>query len=106
MMELHKIPSLVNHYFHHLNEDTASAELSFVDFLEMHYGDSSAHRNEENHEDLPLFHACCATVFFVAEEVIDMVYGETNHKRTFFPLYAIDYSYSAGKGIFQPPRLA
>lgn len=101
--ELCKLPSLVGHYTEHKLE---SKNLSFTDFILMHYNETSNHRNEENHEDLPLFHTCCGSVvLFVTENVFQNVTWITEPQQmpvTFIPNH---YNYNFHHTIFQPPRL-
>jgi len=101
--EMHKIPSLLHHYHQHKQE--SAQQLSFIDFLTMHYEDSSAHKHQENHEDLPLFHGCCNTPLFISEL----------SKITIFKPCCITieqsievnshYCYRLNQSIFQPPRV-
>lgn len=101
MHELNKVPTLVQHYFHHTREEKQI--LSFTEFMLMHYGDSE-HKNQENHEDLPLFSHSCGCHLFVHEEMV-----------TSEPLLSLsqtiqgthitgDYFLIQAKGIFQPPK--
>lgn len=101
--ELFKLPSLVGHYTEHKME---SKNLSFADFLLMHYNDNSNHRDEENHEDLPLFHTCCSVViFFVTENVLHQLKSIVEAPilpATYIPSH---YEYNFHHTVFQPPRL-
>lgn len=61
--ELFKAANLFAHFMQHLEEDS---ELSFTDFLAMHYGDSSSHASsaehgnqlpfKSHHNSVPLIH--------------------------------------------------
>jgi hypothetical protein len=102
--QLNKLPSLVNHYRHHVEEhDTAS----FSEFIALHYGDDSNHKTEENHQDLPLYHVSGTTLIVMFQEfpanigpVPELTFIEhTPYKQE---LYS---SLNPGT-IFQPPRLA
>jgi hypothetical protein len=101
--QLNKLPFLVNHYRHHVEEhDTAS----FSEFITLHYGEDPTHRNEENHQDLPLYHVSGTVLIIMLQkftssivEVPELAFVEfTAHKQQ---LYA---SLNPGT-IFQPPRL-
>lgn len=50
--ELAKISALVHHYRHHV-QDHGQTDLSFVDFLVLHYGQPGADQDNE-HSELPL----------------------------------------------------
>ena len=49
--ELAKLPDLVQHYQLHLQK--ADGPISFLTFLQMHYGAGSAHKGTEDHSKLP-----------------------------------------------------
>ncbi len=103
--ELQKVPMLIEHYQHHIQEHDG-AQLSFTDFLWMHYSNSSSHKTEESHEDLPLYHQCCACQFFIAEERLEFVAvgrSETPAPTEHLPDKYFHQPYSA---IFQPPRFS
>lgn len=49
--ELAKVPGLIGHYRHHVADH---GSISFLDFLNLHYGNPShRHDREEHHEELP-----------------------------------------------------
>ncbi|MES2780685.1 MAG: hypothetical protein V4651_12395 [Bacteroidota bacterium] len=101
--ELHKIPALIHHYKHH-QETPGHGQLSFSDFLAMHYNQNSAHKQEEDHEDLPLFHTCCVNILFVSE-TIQIVLNATISEPSLQPKEVKnEYNYSLHHTIFQPPR--
>lgn len=103
MGELQKIPMLIGHYQHHLQEHDGD-QLSFTAFLWMHYGDSSSHKTEESHDDLPLFHQCCACQFFIAEELFVFSVASNTEDPT-HPEHLFDpYFHQPYNAIFQPPR--
>lgn len=99
--ELNKLPSLVQHYFHHQQEHDAG--ISVIDFIAMHYGESE-HTKEENHEDLPLFHSLCTCLLFV----------HVSDNQLFQPLvfaqaithadFQDAYFFLSHRAIFQPPK--
>jgi hypothetical protein len=101
LQELNKIPVLVQHYFHHTQEENQS--LSFAEFLLMHYGNSE-HRNQENHEDLPLFTHHCGCQFFVHQEVYFNEPQGVLIASAIQPYQPKSYDVLHDKGIFQPPR--
>jgi hypothetical protein len=101
--ELHSIPSLISHFNEHKQHSTKS--FSFVDFLEMHYNESSKHKQEENHDDLPLFHHCNVTPVFIAEQVLSIHFCSI----VYFPVHSTEvtcfYEFKTHQPVFQPPRL-
>jgi hypothetical protein len=100
--ELNKIPTLVQHYFHHTQEE--KQQLSFSEFLLMHYGNSE-HRNQEDHDDLPLFAHHCSCQLFVHQEVYFNEPQGIPVVSTSLPYQPKSYSILPDKGIFQPPRV-
>lgn len=102
--QLNKLPSLVNHYRHHVEEHDTT---SFAEFISIHYGDNSSHRNEEDHGDLP-FYQISGTVMLVLVQEFPIVNLELASNPAIEHTSYKDQSYSFKKsgGIFQPPRLA
>jgi hypothetical protein len=99
--ELNKIPSLIQHYNHHKTEH--AEVISFVDFLALHYGNST-HNKEEDHGDLPFFDSLCTCLLFV-HTVQQQVYFAS----TFIvPLVSFElsnnYHLLHHESIFQPPK--
>ncbi|MES2558636.1 MAG: hypothetical protein V4590_02780 [Bacteroidota bacterium] len=103
MAELHKIPALINHYKHHQNGG-GHEQMSFTAFLAMHYDRNSAHKEEEDHGDLPLFHSCCVNVLFVAETTTIVLWIKETEPALLPVEVKNQYSYSLHHTIFQPPR--
>ncbi len=101
--EMQKIPMLVEHYHHHLEEHDGE-QLSFTSFLWMHYSDASSHKTEESHEDLPLYHQCCACQFFIAEELFEFVAPGHNETPAYTAQLTNTYFHQPYSAIFQPPR--
>jgi hypothetical protein len=102
--QLQKLPSLLNHYAHHQAEHEVS---DFASFLFLHYGDQSAHKSEENHEDLPLFQMSNFATLLIMQEL--PVFAFIPQDITQVPhQHFLDQTYSFTRigGIFQPPRLA
>lgn len=54
--ELGKLPSLLEHYREHRSE---TPQISFLQFLELHYGEqAAAHNGAHDHSDLPMKNGC------------------------------------------------
>jgi hypothetical protein len=105
MAELQKIPMLIGHYQHHLEEHDGD-QLSFTSFLWMHYGDSSKHKTEESHEDLPLYHQCCACQFFIGEERLEFLAIGRSETPSHSEHLSDTYFHQSFSVIFQPPRFS
>ena len=105
MTELLKVPTLIEHYRHHI-QDHDGEQLSFASFLWMHYGDSSSHKTEESHDDLPLFHQCCVCQFYIAEEFFE--FNQTPHTLSIShpKLTSNAYFHKPYNAVFQPPRFS
>lgn len=103
--ELNKISALVEHYKHH-QEEHNGAELSFANFLWMHYDENSNHKNEENHDGLPLFHHCTSIVFFINETSSSISFKEEFDIISFNRHLTNLYEYNNCHSIFQPPKFS
>lgn len=107
--ELLKAANLFAHYMQHREQDQA---LSFADFLEMHYSDSSAHACASEHKNqLPFksHHASAAMLNFVAiipslEFASIQLWGnEAGTPASYYRPLAASSRVSA---IWQPPKTA
>ena len=101
--QLAKLPSLFNHYAHHQADHEVS---DFASFLLLHYSDESAHKSEENHEDLPLFQMSNFNTLLILQELpvfafITQDITQVVHQQ----LLDQTYSFAPVGGIFQPPRV-
>ena len=96
---------LIEHYKQH-QQESGNQQLGFKDFLIMHYGDASSHKQEENHEDLPLFHSCCVSVLFITNQTELTLLMENDQPRELTTEVKNGYDYSRHHTIFQPPRIA
>jgi hypothetical protein len=100
--ELHKISSLVKHYNEHKSETKEA--LTVMGFLIMHYQNSSKHKQEEDHDDLPLFHNCCTTTPFILGSATTLKTIQPEQIIELNNLVKSHYSFSLYSAIFQPPR--
>lgn len=79
--ELAKLPDLVQHYQLHLQK--ADGPISFLTFLQMHYGANSKHKGAEDHSKLPCLHLH-ASVLLCLPTLLTLEVGEV--KTTAFTL--------------------
>lgn len=101
--QLQRIPNLISHYKHHTQEE--KEQLSFSDFLKIHYIDTSSHKEEESHEELPLFSSCFAHYHvLVVQEQMDWAFSMLVQSLEHTDSYRFHYSYCASVSIFQPPK--
>ncbi len=102
--QLNKLPSLVNHYKHHVEEH---GDISISEFISLHYIDDSAHKEEEDHQDLPFFQMSTTSLVAVSHE-FEIVHPSLPALNTFeLGFYKPNhYSFQDSESIFQPPRLA
>lgn len=100
--ELQKLPSLVNHYQHHLEDHEA---VGFLDFLALHYDSESEHSKSESHEDLPLFQGVSAAFHAITQELFVF---KSNTLFAFGSNYQSleenHYAYTPVGSLFQPPK--
>jgi hypothetical protein len=103
LLQLSKIPSLVAHYHHHVNDE--NEQIGFLDFLVLHYGQNSTHRTAENHDDLPLFFnsTACFVMITNASATPDLAVHFIGYVQPFFA-YTDFYSFDKLTSIFQPPQ--
>jgi hypothetical protein len=102
--QVNKLPSLVNHYRHHLEEH---GTVSISEFISLHYSDDSRHKQEEDHQDLPLFQISPSNIValqqdFYVFQLEAPVAAPIELARVKHNLY----SFRKPGGIFQPPKFA
>jgi hypothetical protein len=102
--QLQKLPSLLKHYAHHQAEHDSG---DFASFLFLHYSDQSAHKSEEDHEDLPLFQMSNVVTLLIMQELPVFAFIAQDITQIAHQHF-LDQTYSFTRigGIFQPPRLA
>ena len=99
--ELPKMIQLVNHY--HQHEQKTSGELSFFEFLVIHYVDSG-HADQEDHSQLPFQHFCNGAFPAVIPYFsVEFNFPEGAHS-LFSSLQLLDPRDSVPP-VFQPPRI-
>ena len=108
--ELYKFPGLIEHFLEHRAEVSG---FSFVDFLQLHYGEEyKTHQSAHNHSQLPgkgsghEQHIACGCSFPGLPVVINLLLripGEGRHALN--PLEKSLHPSSLASGIWQPPRM-
>lgn len=105
LMQLAKMPSLVAHYQHHINDE--NEQISFMDFLVLHYGQNSSHKQSENHDDLPLFTNSGAYLAFISTVSLNHEFTPVqNGSIQLNSAYSENYSFVKLTSIFQPPQFS
>ncbi|MDI1233072.1 MAG: hypothetical protein PSX81_02190 [bacterium] len=108
--ELHqllKIPQLVSHFVQHKKVDS---QISFIDFLTMHYNDSENEISDKQHDNLPFKSHCTIVFHSIIAEVVNtgnsieidsffLIKGTINYKEAF-------YTSRLTESIWQPPKFA
>jgi hypothetical protein len=102
LQELAKVPGLIGHYRHHVADH---GSISFLDFLNLHYGNPShRHDREEHHEELPFktlttdfSGVFCLPVAVLSREAADSFQLTQAVTGTSSPLEAASY-------VWHPPR--
>jgi hypothetical protein len=104
LCELLKLPRLFAHYEEHKRE-VGSTEMTFTDFLFLHYGQSNGHASEQDHHDLPLLHHCCTNSVYISDAGLQPCRLEP--VAVVYPARSGDgYDHQAQRSIFQPPRFS
>ncbi|MCU0444132.1 MAG: hypothetical protein MUE85_04385 [Microscillaceae bacterium] len=100
--ELYKIPFLVQHY------QSEHADLSFWDFLKIHYlNNHSASHSDQDHEKLPLQkhnHNLCVPFHFVVPHYELPTLSIKPFYPEFKAVYTQNYSFLRDKSLHQPPK--
>jgi hypothetical protein len=101
MHELPKMANLVTHYEEHLQE--SGNQLSFLEFLELHYSGPKASHSDE-HDELPFHHLCSMSFLAI---IPSQVYTFQLREE---PLdYSVLYNFSVVRdhipNVWQPPRV-
>lgn len=104
--ELLKLPKLIEHY----KEQAADTGITFIGFLDYHYGDqekSEKHEDDNHDGELPLqgHHSCSHGISFVDPVVFELnpIEIPENKKRLIF--YRPSFSTASLGSIFQPPQI-
>lgn len=105
--EVPKIPALYAHY----NEHVAHDGMSFIEFLDLHYGadrDSVAHHHDDEHDDkLPLHgeHQCNhAPMYFCSLEIPFQIENHTFPLSITYGYYSFSLTSEYSESPFQPPK--
>lgn len=102
--ELAKLPDLIQHYQHHVQK--SNGEISFLTFLQMHYGAGSKHVNTEDHSSLPSLHFHALVALFIPT-VLGMYFSdnkdpELSGLKNFF--WNNLYSFQFQSILLNPPK--
>jgi hypothetical protein len=108
--ELCKLPGLVGHFLEHRAEVSS---FSFVDFLQLHYGEGyKAHQSAHNHSQLPgkgsghEQHIACGCSFPGLPVVLHLpLCIPVNGRHALTPWEKSLRPSSVASGIWQPPRI-
>ena len=109
--QLLKLPTLIHHYLeHHDDENEEEHDLSFLDFLKIHYfEDNHADNAEHDHNNLPFKTLDCPSVnivFVSAQPHIFVLYTASILSSKNVAVYALKhYSSTSFGNIWQPPKL-
>lgn len=103
MNELLRLPLLVEHYLEHRSQ---VPEMSFVQFLAMHYKTDVAH--DATDMELPFKqcdHSVTIPTFTMAEQQFDLGTIVPSGSRKFYSNYSSFIPSTGPNEIFQPPRV-
>ncbi|MBC7922663.1 MAG: hypothetical protein H7Z75_16415 [Ferruginibacter sp.] len=100
--ELTKLPGLYAHYQTHLQR--TNGQLSFADFLVMHYADRQ-HAQSEDHQQLPFqhHHSCVATLLYCVPG-FDFCFVPVQFAAAIRNRYQPILRFFPPSRIFQPPK--
>jgi hypothetical protein len=108
-MDLHdlvKLPRLIEHYQQH---EHRAAEVTFFDFLNLHYGSEADRHDKEEHEehenlpfkspDCTFTHTVTVIPVFKAPEITSLI-SEVTYSNFYHSAFSSEFSQS----IWQPPK--
>ena len=102
--ELAKLPDLIQHYQLHVQK--SSGTISFLTFLQMHYGAGSKHVDTEDHSSLPSLHFHALVALFVPTVLSVYFLGtkipELSGLKNFF--WNNLYSFQFQRILLNPPK--
>lgn len=101
--ELSKLPFILQHYNEHQAQNT---DISFWDFLNLHYFDTNHKKSDPSHKNLPLQHSHTTTVLDKTFAPLRLIFSEVSmivvaEK----PIFQEEDSHSVDyvKRLFRPP---
>ena len=110
LLDLHdlmKLPKLFEHFQQH---KTKAADVSFIDFLNLHYGTGAAQHDQEEHEehqglpfkttDCTFTHTVTVLPSFKAREIASL-----ESVVTYSNFYHSAFSSEFSQSVWQPPRI-
>lgn len=99
----HEVPKLMNLIEHFkLHEDQSEGQISFLDFLNMHYSNAETQDNDE-HANLPFQHLCSFTFLaLIPTFEFRIVYPSPLSKA--IELYSFSVVRDHIPNVWQPPR--
>lgn len=103
MDELARLPELYNHFKVH-KQEPGQSNLSFVEFLKMHYGNST-HSKQSKHDNLPLQHLCNATTLFIHYSLNNFTLNFLSVPVKVVMLEINPPASTFTNSVFQPPRI-
>lgn len=81
--ELPKVFNLISHFHEHQKRDHQN--LSFMEFISMHYHTGSDHKQEEDHSRLPFFHTIVSPFIAIMQlPVFQFLITEKSTEKIFF----------------------
>lgn len=66
--EIPKVFELFNHYQHH--QQSEAQPISFMEFLALHYGGESKHKEQEDHSRLPFSHVIVSAFTAIVQQPV------------------------------------
>jgi hypothetical protein len=98
------VGEILSHYKEHKIQ--SSGEISFLEFLTLHYSSDSNHR-ENNPDRLPSLDGHCVSAFLFVNPVFTELFQIHDSVLNFdkiTPGYSISYHFDFSQNLLQPPR--
>ncbi|HET8753118.1 MAG TPA: hypothetical protein VFM59_02075 [Salinimicrobium sp.] len=103
--DLPKVPNLIEHF----NEQAEDSGISFLNFMDYHYGDkenSPSHENDGHDEELPFqgSHSCCNIIAYIDSSNFETYSLKVSEVHTAPLFYQPSFSSASLGSVFQPPK--
>jgi hypothetical protein len=106
--QLLKLPNLIHHFLEHHDHDDNDHNISFVDFIIIHYDSKQQHNDKENHQDLPFktINSSLSTVLAFENPAVFSFFKPTaNFINSAVPFKKEFYTFDVFACIWLPPKL-
>lgn len=105
LIELIKLPTLIHHYHEHSKDNK---NLSFTDFVYLHYMTNHSSSNEDSHSNLPFKSAKNITSYSIILHEVFSINNQDDYDISIFRIinhYKMENSFRLLDNIWHPPKV-